>query len=66
MAPADNLEVIQQTWDQLRNRCIGHRCPWCEPPADIGVKDSIGERHREGCLWLTMDRLVQKSKGGEA
>lgn len=60
----ETLRELQRTWDQLRNRAIGHACPWCEPSVDVSCRtDSIGELHREGCVWLTMDRLMQKSKG---
>ena len=48
----------------MRNRCIGSSCDWCDnATATITVEDSIGNMHRDGCLWLKMDRAILESKG---
>lgn len=55
------IDEAIDAWEDLRNRCIGHACPWCEAHVGVArVRDSVGELHRGDCPWLRMDRAVNE------
>lgn len=65
---------VQQAWQALATRNIGHVCDYCGTHPDAAVfprvsKDSIGSSHLDKCRWLAMDQAVAaiaKTKGGGA